>query len=358
MAARLGAVVSGIRRVVDRVVRSGARLDRDGVLAAAGSVARTTAPLVDRAGEHAVEALVGFGPLEPLLADPTVSDVLVNAPDEVWVERGGRLERTDVEFSSAVTLLAAVERALLPLGLRLDRASPAVDARLPDGSRLHAVIPPAAVDGPVVAIRRFTAAVGSVDDLVTAGSIDRSGADVLTGLVTGGVSLIVSGATGSGKTTLLNVVSRAIPPGERIVTVEEAAELRLEGHVVRLEARAANAEGAGEITVRQLVRQALRMRPDRIVVGEVRGPEALDLVQAMATGHAGSMGTVHAAGPEEALWRIETLAAMAGPLPHEALRSMLRSAIGAVVHVERRAGTRRVVSITAVDDGLRGIWSW
>ena len=238
-----------------------------------------------------------WGPLEALLADPAVSDVLVNAPDEVWVERAGRLERAAVRFPDAAAVVAAVERAIAPLGLRLDRASPAVAARLPDGSRLHAMIPPASVDGPVVAIRRFTPAVPDLAALVAAGSLRPEGADLLAAAVRGRRSLLVSGGTGSGKTTLLNVLSAEIPAAERVVTIEDAAELRLRGHVVRLEARPPNAEGAGEITLRTLVRHALRLRPDRIVVGEVRGPEALDLIQAMSTGHPGSMGTVHANGP-------------------------------------------------------------
>jgi pilus assembly protein CpaF len=352
------AEVSGIGRVADRVLASGVTLDRSLVERAARRAARAEAPLVPDVDRDVADLLVGLGPLDPLLADPSVSDVLVNSPDEVWVERNGELELTGITFPSPDAVVAAVERALLPLGLRLDRTSPAVDARLPDGSRLHAVIPPAAVDGPVVAIRRFVVAVASLDDLVRAGSVNDEGAAVLRTLVRDRSSLLVSGATGSGKTTLLNVLSREIPEDQRVVTVEEAAELRLEGHVVRLEGRAANAEGAGEITVRQLVRQALRMRPDRIVVGEVRGPEALDLVQAMATGHAGSMGTVHASGPSEALWRVETLAAMAGPIPHDALRSLLRGAIDAVVHVERASGRRSVRSISRVDGDLTEVWSW
>jgi pilus assembly protein CpaF len=351
-------IVSGVVRVVERVLASGAPLDRASIRRAARRIARVEAPLLPNAESLAVDALVGFGPLEPLLADPSVSDVLVNAPDDVWIERHGRLEHTDVAFPSPEAVVAAVERALLPLGLRLDRASPAVDARLSDGSRLHAVIPPAAVDGPVVAIRRFVASALTLDDLRAIGSVDDAGATALEGLVRDRVSVLVSGSTGSGKTTLLNVLSAEIPDDERVVTVEEAAELRLGGHVVRLEARVPNAEGAGEITVRQLVRQALRMRPDRIVVGEVRGPEALDLVQAMATGHAGSMGTVHASGPDEALWRVETLAAMAGPIPHDALRAMLRGAIGALVHVERRSDRRVVASISRLDGELREVWSW
>ena len=348
--------MGGLKRVVDELLAAGVPLRGADVAPAAAEAARAQAPLDGGVVSAAVDSLVGFGPLEGVLADPAVSDVLVNAPDEIWVERDGRLERTDLAFPTSEAVVAAVERALLPLGLRLDRAAPAVDARLPDGSRLHAVIPPASVDGPVVAIRRFVTTVLSLSDLVERGSIDDEGAQILGELVSDRLSVVVSGGTGSGKTTLLNVLSRSIPDGERIVTVEEAAELRLEGHVVRLEARDANAEGAGGISVRHLVRQALRMRPDRIVVGEVRGPEALDLIQAMATGHAGSMGTVHASGPREALWRIETLAAMAAPIPHDALRGMLLGAVDAVVHVERSGGRRRVSSITAVGDDLERLW--
>lgn len=350
--------MSGLRRVIDAVARGDAPLDPASIGREARRIASRQAPLKARVAEQVVDTLVGWGPLEGVLADPLVSDVLVNGRDEIWVERSGTLERVDLAFPSDEAIVAAVERALLPLGLRLDRSSPAVDARLADGSRLHAVIPPASVDGPVVAIRRFTAAVSDLGDLVSAGSIDETGADLLADAVAGRRSLLVSGATGSGKTTLLNVLSRSIPRGERVVTVEEAAELQLDGHVVRLEARPANAEGAGEITVRDLVRQALRMRPDRIVVGEVRGPEALDLVLAMATGHAGSMGTVHAAGPAEALWRVETLAATAGSIPHDAVRALLRGAVDLVVHVAREQGRRRVASITRIGPDLEGLWQW
>jgi pilus assembly protein CpaF len=257
-------------------------------------------------------------------------------------------------------VIAAVERVIAPLGLRIDRASPAVDARLPDGSRLHAVIPPAAVDGPVLALRRFRTSMTSLDDLVAAGAIDPDGAALLAAAVRDRNNLVVSGGTGSGKTTLLNLVSGEIPEGERVVTIEDSAELRLHGHVVRLEARPPNAEGAGEITLRTLVRQALRMRPDRIVVGEVRGPEALDLIQSMSTGHPGSMGTVHANGPDEALWRLETLALSGDArLPERVVRRLLRSAVHLVVHLERRSGRRRVVGIHALDgDGTRELWSW
>jgi pilus assembly protein CpaF len=349
-----------VNRIVDRIVASGIPLRRAEVTRAATALAAEEAPLDPGAAARAVEELIGLGPLEPLLADPLVTDILVNGHDEVWVERAGVLLRTEVSFSGPAAVVAAVERVIAPLGLRLDRASPAVDARLADGSRLHAVIPPAAVDGPVVAVRRFRTTMASLSDLVAAGGIDPAGALLLAEAVRERRNLLVCGGTGSGKTTLLNVLSAEIPDEERVVTVEDAAELRLRGHVVRLEARPPNAEGAGEITLRTLVRHALRMRPDRIVVGEVRGAEAFDLIQAMSTGHAGSMGTVHANGPDEALWRLETLA-MAGDarVPEAAVRRMLRAAVEIVVHLERRAGRRRVVTVARVEgDGTRVVWGW
>jgi pilus assembly protein CpaF len=297
----------------------------------------------------AVDALVGLGPLEELLRDEAVSDVFVNGPDEVWIERHGVLERAAVRFADAAAVVAAVERVITPLGLRLDRASPAVDARLPDGSRLHAVIPPVAVDGPVVAVRRFTRAVPDLAALVAADGVTPEGADLLALAVRERRNLLVAGGTGSGKTTLLNLLSNEIPDGERVVTVEDAAELQLRGHVIRLEARPPNTEGAGEIPLRTLVRHALRLRPDRIIVGEVRGPEALDMIQAMNTGHDGSMSTVHANSPEEALWRVETLA-MSGD--HRAagitVRRQLVSALDLVIQVERTASLRRVREIARV----------
>ena len=350
----MGAVI----RIVDRLVAGGVPATAAGIRRAAMAIAADEAPLDPGVVDRVVAELVGWGPLEPLLADPLVTDVLVNGPDEVWIERAGALVRTGIAFAGPESVVAAVERVIAPLGLRLDRASPAVDARLPDGSRLHAVVPPAAVDGPVVAIRRFRAAIGGLDDLVAAGGLDARGAGLLAAAVRDRRNLLVSGGTGSGKTTLLNVLSGEIPGGERVVTVEDAAELRLHGHVVRLEARPPNAEGAGEITLRTLVRHALRMRPDRIVVGEVRGPEALDLIQAMSTGHAGSMGTVHANGPDEALWRLETLALSGDTrVPERAVRRMLRSAIDLIVHLERRGGVRRVVAIGEVGtEGVVPIW--
>lgn len=346
--------MGALERVVERLVTSAVPLRRADLLPAARRFAAEESPLdAERVAAQAVDALAGLGPLEALLADPAVSDVLVNAPDEVWVERDGRLERAAVRFPDAAAVVAAVERAIAPLGLRLDRASPAVAARLPDGSRLHAMIPPASVGGPVVAIRRFTPAVPDLAALVAAGSLRPDGADLLAAAVRGRRSLLVSGGTGSGKTTLLNVLSAEIPSAERVVTIEDAAELRLHGHVVRLEARPPNAEGAGEITLRTLVRHALRLRPDRIVVGEVRGPEALDLIQAMSTGHPGSMGTVHANGPAEALWRLETLALSGETRPApDAVRRQLHAAVGLVVHLARR-GEQRLVEVVAEVSGER-----
>lgn len=344
--------MAAVERVVERLVASRVPLRRPELAAAALRIAVEEAPLdPEGVAAAAVDALAGLGPLEVLLADPAVTDVLVNGPGAVWVERHGRLEPTGVRFADAAAVVAAVERVIAPLGLRLDRASPAVAARLSDGSRLHAVIPPAAVDGPVVAIRRFTQAVPDLDALVEAGSLAADGAEVLREAVAGRRNLLVGGGTGTGKTTLLNVLSRLIPDSERVVTIEDAAELSLAGHVVRLEARPPNAEGAGEITLRTLVRHALRLRPDRIIVGEVRGPEALDLIQAMSTGHAGSMGTVHANGPAEALWRVETLA-LSGehrPAP-DAVRRQLLTAVDLVVQM-RREDERRVVAEVAAPDG-------
>ena len=350
--------------VTDRIVRSllesDVPLERAALTAAATAVVSEVAPLAS-ADEiaDAVDALAGLGPVERLLRDPDVTDVLVNGPGEVWVERCGRLELTDVTFADSRAVVAAVERVIAPLGLRIDRASPAVDARLPDGSRLHAVIPPASVDGPVVAVRRFSEAVTDLCALVARGGISADGADLLRTAVANRMNLLVAGGTGAGKTTLLNVLSKEIDPSERTVTVEDAAELKLEGHVVRLEARPPNAEGAGEIRVRALLRHALRLRPDRIVVGEVRGPEALDMIQAMSTGHDGSMSTIHANGPEEALWRLESLAATADSgVSAETLRRQIRSAIDLVVFVARRPEARVVVSICSVaSDGVEEVYA-
>jgi pilus assembly protein CpaF len=290
----------------------------------------------------------GLGPLEPLLADPAVTELMVNGPGPVWVERQGLLERTALRLDEP-TIEHLIEKVVGPLGLRVDRASPLVDARLPDGSRVNAVVPPLAVDGPCLTIRRFGAR-----DVALSAFAPPAVAELLAWAVEVRLNVVVSGGTGAGKTTLLNAMGGCIPGGERVVTVEDAAELRLPGeHVVRLEARPANAEGAGAVRVRDLVRNALRMRPDRILVGEVRGPEALDMLQAMNTGHEGSLSTCHANSPEDALRRLETMVLMGDvELPLDAVRSQLHSALDLVVQVARApGGTRRVVEVAEVVDG-------
>ncbi len=292
--------------------------------------------------------VVGLGPAQSLIDDPDVTDVLINGPDEVWVDRGDGLEPAQVRFASDEELVAAVERVIAPLGLRIDRSSPMVEARLPDGSRLHAVLPPAAVDHPLVAVRRFTQAISSLDDLVGSGWGEPADIERLRRAVTDRETIVISGGTGSGKTTLLNLLGGLIPSEERVVTIEDAAELSLEGHVVRLEARPPNAEGAGEITMRSLLRSALRLRPDRIILGEVRGPEALDLIGAMNTGHRGSMTTVHANSPREAMWRLETLALSAGDTSEMTVRRQLWAAVDLVAQVERRGARRRLASLEEV----------
>jgi pilus assembly protein CpaF len=318
-------------------------------------VEREAAPLPEDAraelGERVLLLARGLGPLEPLLSDPAVDEVMVNGPGAVYAERGGRIERTGVTFGSPDELMHAIERILAPLGRRVDEASPLCDARLPDGSRVNVVIPPLSLGGPCLTIRRFRPRGFSLRDLVAAGTLPGEAADFLALCVAARASVLVSGGTGSGKTTTLNALSGAIPGEDRIVTIEDAAELRLrQRHVVRLEARPANLEGRGEVTIRQLVRNALRMRPDRIVVGEVRGAEALDMLQALNTGHDGSLTTLHANSPEDALRRVETLALMAGVgLPHTAVRDQVASAIELIVHQARLSdGTRVVESLVEV----------
>ena len=293
--------------------------------------------------------VVGLGALEPLLVDPTVDEIMVNGPGRCYVERAGALHSVPLALDDD-GIVRLVQRILAPLGLRLDRSAPMVDARLADGSRLHAVIPPLAVDGPCLTIRRFGARRLGLD----AFGLDDEQAAVLRGLVARGANLVIAGGTGSGKTTLLNALAGLLDPAGRVVTIEETAELRLPlPHVVRLEARPANAEGAGAVGVRELVRAALRMRPDRLVVGEVRGAEALDLLQALNTGHDGSLSTVHANRPLDALRRISTLALLGGTgLPHDAICEQLRSAVDAVVQVARvPGGGRAVVEVAEVVDG-------
>ena len=303
-----------------------------------------------------VYELAGLGPLEPLLEDGDVSEIMVNGPAQVYVERQGRLTRTDTAFDDEAHLRRIIERILAPLGRRVDESSPAVDARLADGSRVHVILPPLAVHGPVVTIRKFSRQPLTVPDLVRLGTLTAPAAAFLRACVLGRRSILVSGGTGSGKTTTLNALSSFIPEEERIITIEDAAELQLQqAHVVTLESRPPNLEGRGEVTIRHLVRNALRMRPDRIVLGETRGPEALDLLMALNTGHEGSLSTVHANGPREALARLETLALMAGAdLPLRSIREQVASALHLVVHQERGRDGRRCITHVSEITGLAG----
>ena len=309
-----------------------------------------------RLADEILDELMGFGPLEPLLADPTVSDILVNGPDEVFVERAGRLEDTDVKFRDDDHLLRIIDRIVVGVGRRIDESTPLVDARLPDGSRVNAVIPPITLDGASVSIRKFSKIPFDLERLVAIGSMTTDLAKVLEGIVACRMNIIVSGGTGTGKTTMLNAMSRAIGHTERIVTIEDAAELQLQQrHVVRMETRPANIEGTGEITQRNLVKNALRMRPDRIVVGEVRGGEAFDMLQAMNTGHDGSITTVHANTPRDAVSRLEQMIGMSGmDLPVKSIRGQIASALDAIIQIKRFAdGTRRVVSVQELT-GMEG----
>ncbi|MBX6350327.1 MAG: CpaF family protein [Clostridia bacterium] len=314
-------------------------------------------PLVlGRLAEELRAELLGYGPIQALLDDPTVDEIMVNGARDVFVERAGHIQRAPVSFASDEQVLQLIERIVAPLGRRIDEASPMVDARLPDGSRVNAIIPPLALDGPVLTIRKFARDPFTIDDLVRFGTLTPQIAECLRGCVEARLNILVSGSTGSGKTTTLNVLSSFIPESERIVTIEDAAELQLrQEHVVRLETRPPNLEGKGAVTVRDLVRNALRMRPDRIVVGEVRGGEALDMLQAMNTGHDGSLTTVHANSPRDALARLETMVMMAGlELPIRAIREQLASAIDLIVHQSRlRDGSRRIVAVTEVQ-GMEG----
>jgi pilus assembly protein CpaF len=298
------------------------------------------------------DEVMGLGPLEPLLADPTVSDILVNGAHQVYIERAGKLESTGVRFNDDAHLLNIIDRIVSKVGRRIDESMPMVDARLQDGSRVNAIIPPLAIDGPVLSIRRFGRDTLTMEDLIRLGSISHSIVDVLKAVVLARLNVMISGGTGSGKTTLLNVLSSYIPERERIITIEDSAELQLrQPHVVRLETRQVNVEGRGQITQRDLVRNSLRMRPDRIVVGEVRGAEALDMLQAMNTGHDGSLTTVHANSSRDALSRIETMVAMSGvQFPIAALRAQIASAIDVIIHMERHEdGRRRITSVQEIN---------
>lgn len=302
------------------------------------------------------DEVLGLGPLEPLLADATVSDILINGAKSVYVERFGKLQKTDVCFRDDAHLLNIIDRIVSALGRRIDESSPLVDARLKDGSRVNAIIPPLAIDGPSMSIRRFAVDLLNTDSLIERGTLTAAIALVLKAIVRGRMNVLVSGGTGTGKTTMLNVLSSFIPHNERIVTIEDSAELQLQQpHVVRLETRPANIEGRGEVNQRELVRNSLRMRPDRIVIGEVRGSEALDMLAAMNTGHDGSLTTIHANTPRDALGRIENMVAMTGAtFPIKALRQQIASAIDVVVQLERQEdGKRRLVSVQEIN-GMEG----
>ena len=310
----------------------------------------------ERMVNEIVDELFGLGPIEPLLADAAVSDILVNGPDRIYVERGGVLEKTDLFFNDSQHLMRIIDRIVSRVGRRVDESSPMVDARLPDGSRVNAVIPPLALDGPSLSIRRFGGHKLSVQAYVENGTLTKQMIDMLADCVKGKLNIMVSGGTGAGKTTLLNILSSYIPDNERVVTIEDAAELRLkQHHVVRLETRPPNIEGKGAIKQRHLVINALRMRPDRIIVGEVRGEEAVDMLQAMNTGHEGSLTTIHANSPRDALSRLETMIAMAElNLPERAVRQQIASAINLIVQVSRLPdGSRRVTNISEVT-GMEG----
>lgn len=328
--------------------------------AVAGLVASEAAVLSperrDELTDLVLRETVGLGPLEELLADPRVEEVMVSGLERVFVERSGRIEPTDVRFVSEAQLREAIERILAPTGRRVDELSPMADARLPDGSRVNVIVPPLAIDGPALSIRRFCATRPGPREMLASGSLDSRALDLLEEAVRGRRSVLVTGGTGSGKTTLLNALSEWIDPVERVVTIEDAAELRLrQPHVVRLESRPASVEGRGEVTIRDLLRNALRMRPDRIVIGEVRGPEALDLISALNTGHEGALSTLHANSPEDALRRLETLALMAGVgLPHTAVREQVVRGIDLIAHLRRDQGGRRAVTEVAEVVGVAG----
>ena len=319
-----------------------------------------TSVLTGRQREYLTEAvlseLTGLGPLDALLQDPEITEIMVNGPDQVYVERGGRLSRCVTVFDDDAHLRRLIERMLSPLGRRVDEASPLADGRLPDGSRFNVVLPPLALNGPTLTIRKFARQPLTMSQLVQIGTLTEEAAAFLGACVVGRKNILVSGGTGSGKTSTLGALSSFIPETERVVTIEDAAELRLlQAHVVTLESRPPNLEGRGEVTIRHLVRNALRMRPDRIIVGEVRGGEALDLLMALNTGHDGSLSTIHANSPRDALSRLETMTLMAGlDLPLRAVREQVASAVQLIVHQQRqRDGRRRITRVTEIV-GLRG----
>jgi len=303
-----------------------------------------------------ISDILGYGPIEPLLADPTITEVMCNGPHKIYIERNGLLEKTNIVFENDAHLMRIIHRIVSPLGRRVDESSPLVDARLPSGYRVNATIPPLSLSGPLLTIRKFATTPYTAQDLIANGTMTQGLVSFLKACVEARTNIIISGGTGSGKTTFLNVVSAFIPNRERVISIEDTAELQLkQEHVLRLEYKPPNVEGKGEITIRQLVINALRMRPDRIIVGEARGAEALDMLQAMNTGHDGSLTTIHSNSPRDTLRRIETMVLMAGmELPLKAIREQVASAIDLVVHMERmRDGTRKVTQVAEVQ-GMEG----
>jgi pilus assembly protein CpaF len=339
-----GQLRAEIRRLTERI------LTEDGFRVPLNAAER------ERLYNEILDEVLGLGPIEPFMHDPTVSDILVNTYNQIYVERYGKLYPTDVKFKDDEHLRKIIDRIVSAVGRRIDESSPMVDARLADGSRVNAVIPPVSVDGPALSIRRFAVDPLELDDLITLKTLIPEIGDLLKGIVRARLNVLISGGTGTGKTTLLNVLSRFIPSEERIITVEDSAELQLkQEHIVRMETRPPNIEGHGEITQRDLVRNSLRMRPDRIIVGEVRGAEVLDMLQAMNTGHDGSLTTIHANSPRDALLRLETLVAMAGlSIPNDATRRYISSAIHVIIHVSRLIdGSRKILTLQEVT-GMEG----
>ncbi len=306
--------------------------------------------------QEMISDTLGYGPLDPLLQDQSITEIMCNAFDEIWVEREGRLEQTELSFNDNTQYRQVIEKIVSAVGRRIDEGAPMVDARLPDGSRVNAIIPPLAIHGAVLTIRKFAADPYTVKDLINFGTYTLDLAVVMEACVRGQLNILVSGGTGTGKTTNLNVLSSFIPDGERIITIEDSAELQLQqAHVINLEARPPNSEGSGEVRIRDLVKNSLRMRPDRIIVGEVRGAEALDMLQAMNTGHEGSMTTVHANSPRDAVSRLETMVLMAGfELPMKAIRDQIAAALDLIIQVERMPDGKRVVTAVTEVQGLEG----
>jgi pilus assembly protein CpaF len=338
--------LSRLSEAEDKILQEDLRRGVDIILAEENLV--LPLPEKERLCKEIRDELLGYGPLEPLLHDPTVNDILVNSFDQVFVERKGKLERTPVRFNDNAHLLKIIEKIASGVGRRVDESSPMVDARLPDGSRVNAIIPPLALDGPALSIRKFARDPIRVQNLIQFNSITQEIALVLEAIVQARLNILISGGTGTGKTTFLNVLSSFIPNNERIVTIEDSAELQLQQeHIVRLETRPANMEGMGEITQRDLVKNALRMRPDRILLGEVRSGEALDMLQAMNTGHDGSLATIHANSPRDALTRLETMVSMAGlNIPDKAIRHQISSAVDVVVQIARLSdGSRKMMGL-------------